>query len=116
MIKRLYLGPSSSSTHIFCTRFNKNAASDKDCAYGQTSKIWKVENSENCRKKCREHSQSEGPGCCAYSGNGKCSFKVRGIIVNADPSNLVKQAVYCIEKYHSGKKSRYCLTSSSLNR
>ena len=104
MIKRLYLGPSSSSTHIFCTRFNKNAASDKDCAYGQTSKIWKVENSESCRKKCTEHGRLEGPGCCAYSGDGKCSFKIIGIIVNADPSNLAKKAVYCMEKDNPGKK------------
>ena len=104
MIKTFYLGPSSSSTHIFCTRFNKNSPSDKECAYGQNLKIWKAENSESCRKKCTEQGRLEGPGCCAFSGDGKCSFKIRGIIVNAEPSNLVKKAVYCIEKYDSGKK------------
>ena len=84
---------------------------NKECKFGDSSKDWRVETADDCQSKCMEHTKMVGPGCCAFSGDGTCSFHAKGIGVNAQSTTAVKRAVYCNERYYSGNifnPQRWC--------
>ena len=100
------LGPALGSTHIYCSRFEKTPQNSQECAFGDEERIlWKYSDSKDCRNKCTEIATFEGPGCCAFTEEGVCSYHTKGTIVNVDSTSGVNRATYCVRRYDSGKST-----------
>ena len=98
-----------SSAYVVCDSFEKTYHRNKDCDFGHNRELWDTQDNEDCRLKCIEYANKEGPGCCASSGNGKCSYHTKGKIVNIDSSTEVMKAIYCVTRYQTGNKCKFSL-------
>ena len=102
-----YLGPRIGTTNTYCSWFEENPQNGQKCAFGDVqSVLWKYSDSRDCRNKCTEFATLEGPGCCAFSNKGVCSYHTKGTIVNMGTTSAVTaRAVYCTRSDEKGKSS-----------